>query len=335
MNTSSDYTELSRKDWIALAENFNNYLFDTCSRFTEKQWNTTSPYIGWRVRDVMVNITQAKIVNFWQLLDRAMADNPMAPEEFDTFIRGQKEMEPRKNLPIKTVLDNFQKEYQRLMNFYKNISDEQWMKLGWFFTGPMNVRGLFLVEFGDNVYHLRDMLLPNGMWNGLDPAYTNPLADWFMREYRPAHFRPENAKGIDVKILYRLSGTGGGAWTMTIKNQTCSVEKGAAPDYDVILSADVEDLVAVALARTSPIIGKLARQIDWIKGEERRTEVVASILHYTGFIAAVLGKKIRIGGNKKLGIKVNRNCFWHFYQRTKMTNDRIAKSRINGTMHGN
>lgn len=290
MNTSSDFTQLSRKDWIGLCENFNNYLFETCSRFTEKQWNRTSPYIGWRVRDVMVNITQAKIVNFWQLLDRAMADNPMAPEEFDTFIRGQNEMAPRRNLPIKSVLDNFQNEYQRLISFYKNMSEEQWMKPGWFFTGPMNVRGLFLAEFGDNVYHLRDMLKPNGLWNGLDPSYTNPLADWFMREYRPAHFRPENAAGVNVKILYRLSGTGGGAWTMTIKNQTCTVERGTVPDYDVILSADVEDLVAVALARTYPVFGKLARKIDWIKGEERSTEVVATILHYTGFISAVLTK---------------------------------------------
>ena len=327
MKTSSDFSHLSRTDWIALAEKFNQHLFDTCSKFSEKQWNRTSPYIDWRVRDVMVNNTQAKIVNFWQLLDRAMADNPMAPEEFDTFIRGQNEMEPRKNLSIKTVLDNFQREYQRLMNFYKNMSEEQWMKPGWFFTGPMNVRGLFLAEFGDNIYHLRDMLLPNGLWEGLDPTYTNPLADWFMREYRPAHFRAENANGVDVKILYRLSGTGGGAWTMTIKNQTCTVERGAAPDYDVILSADVEDMVAVALARTSSVIGTLARKIDWIRGEDKRTEVVATILHYTGFISAVLGKRIRIGGNKKLGIKINRTCFWHFYQRTKMTDNRIAKSR--------
>jgi len=326
MSNQTDFTQVNRNEWISLYEKFNNYLFDTCSRFTSKQWNRTSPYIGWRVRDVMVNITQAKVVNFWQLLDRAMDSNPVAPEEFDTFLRGQREVDPRKNIPITAVLDNYMKEYERLLNFYRSIDDNDWMKPAWFFVGNMNVRGLFLVEFGDNVYHLRDMLLPNGLWKGLDPAYTGVLADWFMREYRPAHFRPENAKGVDVKILYRLSGTGGGSWTMTIRNQKCTVEKGTH-DYDVIIASDVEDLVAIALARTNPVVGKFARHIDWIKGNQRKTEVVAAIQHYTGFVAAMLARKIRMGGNKKLGIMVNRKCFWHFYQRRRMTDDRILKSR--------
>ena len=96
------------------------------------------------------------------------------------------------------------------------MSDEEWLKPAWFFVGPMNIRGLFLTEFGDNVYHLRDMLLPNGKWNGLEKSYTEPLVDWFMREYRPAHFRPNQADGITAKILYRLSGTGGGSWIFMI-----------------------------------------------------------------------------------------------------------------------
>jgi hypothetical protein len=327
MTSSNDYTKVSRKEWIALYESFNSYLFETCSSFSTQQWNRTSPYIGWRVRDVMVNITQAKVVNFWELLDRAMADNPVAPEEFDTFLRGQREVAPRKNIPIKTVLDNYIKEYERLLNFYRNIDDNDWMKPGWFFVGNMNIRGLFLVEFGDNVYHLRDMLLPNKLWNGLDAEYTGVLADWFMREYRPAHFRPENAVGVDAKILYRLSGTGGGAWTMTIKNQTCTVEKGSSPDYDVIVAADVEDIVAIALARTNPVVGKLARQLEWMTGNESKTAFVATIQHYAGFISTMLSGKIRIGGNKKLGLRINKNCFWHFFQRTQMTDDRIKKSR--------
>ena len=101
----SDFTQLSRKDWILLAENFNQqFPYEECSKFTTQEWNRRTPYIGWRVRDVLVNITRAKVVNFWQLLDRAEADNPIAPEEFDTFLRGEHEMVPRKDLPISQIL---------------------------------------------------------------------------------------------------------------------------------------------------------------------------------------------------------------------------------------
>lgn len=306
---TSDFTSVPRSEWIRLFEKFNSSLLEACSGFTEKQWNRTSPYIGWRVRDVMVNITRAKVVNFRQLLNRALNDNPIAPEEFDTFLRGQRELESRKKMPVSKILDDYRKEYEDLIMRYKDITEEQWLKPGWFFTGPMNVRGLFLTEFGDNVFHMRDMLLPNGLWEGLDPEYTCPLADWFMREYRPAHFRPENAGGVNVKILYRLSGTGGGAWTMTIKDRICTVERGASEGYDVILAASVEDMVAVALARTSPVAGKWARMFDGIKGENRRTEVVATVLHATAFGFALAGRKIRMGGNRGLGIRVNRKCF--------------------------
>lgn len=323
----TDFTTLSKTEWILLAEKFNTELFNTCSKFTTKEWNRHSTYVGWRVRDVMVNITRAKVVNFWQLLDLAMNGDSRAPLEFNTFVRGQREMESRKNATIAQILDEFKYEYDKLINFYKNMSDEDWLRPGWFFVGPMNVRGLFLTEFGDNVFHLRDMLLPNHKWNGLNPAYTKPLTDWFLREYRPAHFRADKSKGIDAKILYRLSGAASGAWTMRIKDQRCKVYQGADSDYDVIIAADVEDLVAVSLARSAPWVGATARYFDWIKGKDKKVEVVATVQHYAAFASAIVNRKIRFGGNKSLGVKINRNCFWHFYQRTAMTEQRIRESR--------
>ncbi|MCB0396276.1 MAG: maleylpyruvate isomerase N-terminal domain-containing protein [Flavobacteriales bacterium] len=323
----TDFTQLSRTEWINLFENFNADLFDSVAGFTDHEWNRRSPYVGWRVRDVLVNITRAKVVNFHQLLDRALNDNEVAPKEFDTFLRGEREIMQYRDMPVHRLLDAFMLESERLMDRYRQMSDEEFMKPGWFFVGPMNVRGLLLTEFGDNVFHLRDMLQPNGKWQGLDASYTNPLTDWFMREYRPAHFRAEQAEGVTASILYRLSGVGGGAWTMIIEGQKCKVVKGIRQGYDVVIAADVEDLVALSLARSGTWPGGLVRGWQRFIGSQRQTDTVARILHYLAFLDAMINRKVRFGGDKKLGISINRKCFWHFYERTQMTSERIHRSR--------
>ncbi|MCB0396275.1 MAG: maleylpyruvate isomerase N-terminal domain-containing protein [Flavobacteriales bacterium] len=322
-----DFTQLSRTDWIKLIEEFNTTLYNSVTGLTRKQWNRRTPYLGWRVRDVMANITRAKVVNFHPSLDRALDDYPIAPKEFDTFLRCQREVEARRHVSIGVLLDEFMTESDYLLDRYRHMSDEDFLKPGWFFVGPLNVRGLLLTEFGDNVFHLRDMLQPNGKWQGFDPSYSEPLVDWFMREYRPAHFRADRADHIHARIQYRLSGVGGGTWTMRIVNNRCIMSQGAHHDYDAVIESSAEDMVSTALGRTSPWLGSLARSMDWFAGVNRKSDVVAAILHYGSYADAFKHRRFRFMGDRDLGMFVNRKCFWHFYQRTSMTHERISQSR--------
>ncbi len=54
-------------------------------------------------------------------------------------------------------------------------------------------------------------------------------------------FRPDKAEGVDMKFGYNLTGEEGGQWTVTVRDQTCTVSEGLAADCTVtlIMGADI------------------------------------------------------------------------------------------------
>ena len=210
------------------------------------------------------------------------------------------------------------------MSTYRSMSDADWERPAWFFVGRVRVRTLFLVQLADNVFHDRDLLLASGRWRGLDAEYAAPLVDWFLREFRPATFRPERAVDLSANAVYRLSGAAGGEWTLTVADGTCRVEQRAASDAAIIVEADAEALVAAAQARAAPWVGRLARAADWIQGAARAEDVVARITGLASFASALAARRIRLRGDRATATRLN-GVFWHFWERTAMTAANIAK----------
>lgn len=54
----------------------------------------------------------------------------------------------------------------------------------------------------------------------------------------PSHFNAEAARDVNARIQFNLTGDQAGKWTMLIKDQTCSVEKGEVADPNLTLRAD-------------------------------------------------------------------------------------------------
>jgi hypothetical protein len=269
-------------------------------------------------------MTSAMPVNFREVLDRALAGNPSAPTEFDTFTRNAREVQRRRALAVPELLDEFHRELGALLGTYRAMSDTDWERPAWFFVGRVRVRTLFLVQFADNVFHERDLLVAGRSWKGLDPEYAGPLVDWFLREFRPATFRPDRARGLRGSIAYRLSGRAGGDWTLTVANGACTVRRGLGEDLDASLEADAEDLVVAAQARAVPWIGRVARAVDWLRGPARAEDFVATVTGTASLSWALARRRIRLGGNRALAARVNR-AFWHFWERTPMTEANIKK----------
>jgi putative sterol carrier protein len=61
----------------------------------------------------------------------------------------------------------------------------------------------------------------------------------------PKAFLPEKAPGLDAVIQFKFSGAEAGDWFATIKNDVCTVEKGAYPTPKMTLSADSADYVKI------------------------------------------------------------------------------------------
>jgi putative sterol carrier protein len=51
----------------------------------------------------------------------------------------------------------------------------------------------------------------------------------FFEKTLPARFKPEKAAGIDVVAQLNLSGSNGGNWVVTIKDQKLQVKEGKTP----------------------------------------------------------------------------------------------------------
>lgn len=66
-------------------------------------------------------------------------------------------------------------------------------------------------------------------------------------------FQPEKAAGIDVQVQFHLSGSQGGDWVATIREQKLSVEPGTTGDPDLEFSADTQDVLDVYGGKLDPV----------------------------------------------------------------------------------
>jgi len=323
----SDFESLTRLQWLDLAREYYEHLARVMDGLAPAEWDRVTPYFGWRARDVLAHMTSVMPVNFRQVLDRAMLGNPGPPLEFDTFNRNAREVARRRDRPVTDVIAEFRSELARLLATYRNMSDADWQRPAWFFVGPVRVRTLFLVQFADNVFHERDLLVVNGKWPGLDAHFAAPLLDWFIREFRAATFRPERAAGLRATVRYRVGGAAGGEWTMRIGDGRCTVERGAGGTADVEMRADGEDLVVGALGRASPLVGRFARLLTVFRNSHGAEDTVAGVTGRASMLGAVLRGRVRVSGNRALAARVNRS-FWHFWQRSAMTRANIAAGGV-------
>jgi uncharacterized protein (TIGR03083 family) len=318
-----DYMSLSRKQWLDLSAIFYTRLKQELEMFSPADWERVTPYLGWRNRDVLAHMSSAISINFREVLDRALAGNPGAPSEFNTFARNAREVARSRNTPPADILREFWAGLDSILEIYREMSDKDWLKPAWFYVGRVNIRTLFLAQFGDNVFHERDLTLVTGRWNGLDPEVASPLIDWFLRELHPSQFRPHKATGLRATTAYRLTGAIAGEWTLDIADNACRVELRPAVRADVTIEAEAEELVKASQGRAAPLVGRLARLVDWVAGPNSHEDVTAAITGYASAIPAALLGRIHISGDRALANRVN-NSFWHFWERSEQTRYNIG-----------
>ena len=73
-------------------------------------------------------------------------------------------------------------------------------------------------------------------------------------------FKPDAAKGVNVKLQFKLSGDGGGEWYVVIKDGKCTVKEGTGPDPDATLSAKASDYKKIA-------DGEMNKMVAFLRGK--------------------------------------------------------------------
>jgi hypothetical protein len=271
-------------------------------------------------------MTSAITINFNLLIEMALEGKPVPAPGFNLFLRNADEVERRKTHTITRTIEEFEMEINKLLNRYDDMTEEQWRTLAFFYIGDVDIRTLFLVQFADNLVHERDLMMANNRWRSFNPEYTNPLLDWFMTAFRPASFKEDSSKNVSATIQYYINGNVGGSWYMKVENNSCNVFRGEVQKAEIEVTMTIEDLINVALARSSPLVGKLARSMQWIVKKQKREDFAAKVTGITAVVSSLLSRNIKIKGNKKKATWLMQECFWHFWERTEQTQYNIMKS---------
>jgi putative sterol carrier protein len=56
-------------------------------------------------------------------------------------------------------------------------------------------------------------------------------------------FVPEAARGVEANILYEIGGDGGSTWTVTVSDQSLTVQEGTCDQPKVTIMMDAEEYV--------------------------------------------------------------------------------------------
>ncbi len=84
-------------------------------------------------------------------------------------------------------------------------------------------------------------------------------------------FQADKAAGVDVVFQYKISGPGGGDWSVTVKEGTCTVEKGVHPSPTTTIIMSEEDFLSLITKKLNAMqaytSGKLKIQGDLMKSQ--------------------------------------------------------------------
>ncbi len=87
---------------------------------------------------------------------------------------------------------------------------------------------------------------------GATPGQFTETSAQSILESLPFLLREERARGFDLVFEIRLTGRGGGVWTVRIDHGVCTVEPGFAERADVRYTADARAWCGVALGHLDP-----------------------------------------------------------------------------------
>ena len=89
-----------------------------------------------------------------------------------------------------------------------------------------------------------------------------------MMRWMPQYFRPSEAKGLAFTAELRLTGAGGGTWTLRVGDERCEVRPGPSERPDLVIRTRATYWLAVHRGDVSPVLGLLTGRLR-LRGNRR------------------------------------------------------------------
>jgi putative sterol carrier protein len=96
----------------------------------------------------------------------------------------------------------------------------------------------------------------------------------FFERVLPKRFKPDKAAGIDVIVQVEVTGSNGGNWVVTIKNQEIDIKEGLYPSPNLLLKMKEKDYMDL-------VNGKISAEKAFFSGK----------VHFKGDISLALKLK--------------------------------------------
>ncbi|NTU55109.1 MAG: SCP2 sterol-binding domain-containing protein [Anaerolineales bacterium] len=68
----------------------------------------------------------------------------------------------------------------------------------------------------------------------------------------PTSFQVDQAKGVNTSVQLNVTGSQAGQWNAVIKDGAVTVNKGVNPSAEISVTADTDDILAVAEGKLDP-----------------------------------------------------------------------------------
>jgi NAD(P)-dependent dehydrogenase (short-subunit alcohol dehydrogenase family)/putative sterol carrier protein len=95
-------------------------------------------------------------------------------------------------------------------------------------------------------------------------------------EKMPAAFQPDKAAGVDAVFQYLIDGPGGEEWTVTVKDQHCTVEKGRTAKATCTLKINAADFVRMIGGELPPMQAFTSGKLQ-ISGDVMKSQLIEKL----------------------------------------------------------
>jgi putative sterol carrier protein len=92
-----------------------------------------------------------------------------------------------------------------------------------------------------------------------------PLTVADLMERMPGSFLADKAEGVEGVIQFKL-GEDGGDWVCTIKDQTCTVDKGTTEEPSLTVTAEASDYIDMITGKINPMTAIATKKVG-LKGD--------------------------------------------------------------------
>lgn len=214
------------------------------TELTPDDWSKPSGCEGWRVQDLLAHVTSNQ---------KEFVDPTPAPAEPVPAMTAEEAMEalvaPRKDWTVEELLA----EYDRYADAWFDVLDAMQQEPTASTMGPLADLGTYPMHMVANAFafdhycHLRiDLLEPTGPIAADVPAVTDaeirPGIEWMLAgipQMQPGELEPVITRPLGL----RLTGPGGGEWTIRMDGSDIVVDDGVAGDVAATVESSAHDFV--------------------------------------------------------------------------------------------